>query len=247
MNRLKLRELTRKKLGETTGAFWSDDEIHEFINEGCRDIAMFAKCIRASGYISTSDCTTTTTSPGGTTETTMTAINPDILSITEVYFLLDGNDWIKLESITIDELDKDHDGWRTGAGRTFVNTTNGVVTYNYGSHPSVPFVYYWDREENLFGWYPPTDARQTTSNNMRVYFTKRHPDIASDNDNPLLPESLHLAVTDFAAAVGFETRGIIDRANDYWRKYNERLLTYITERKRERTDEEVIMKNYRNR
>jgi hypothetical protein len=241
MNRLQIRELARKKLGETTAAFWSDDEINGYINDGCRDISYNTKSIKASILISTSDCTENTTA-AGTSETSLLGIDPDIYSITEAYF--DSGRWMKMEPRTIQEMDLELPGWRNAVGRTV--TSNETASYNVGSTPGIPFIYYWDSELDVFGWYPPTSTLYTTSENIRIFYTKRHADMQADTSVPTLPEPMHLAITDYVCAIGYETRGQIERANDYWNKYRQRLLTYLAERQRQREDEDVVSKNYRN-
>jgi hypothetical protein len=245
MNRGQLRALARKKLGETTAAFWTDDEINGYINDACREITYLTKCLRANAYISTSSCTTNTTASGAS-ETTLTAIDPDIYSILEVYYNSQGSSWEKLEPKTRTEMDIEFPGWRNATGGVYVS---GATTYyNWRSSTGCPFVYYWDREENLFGWYPPTGDDEVTNNpsNVRVYFTKRHADLSGDLSTPQIPDTIHLAIIDFVVATGCETRSIIDRANDYWNKFNERLKTYMTERNREREDDDLVMKGYKN-
>jgi hypothetical protein len=245
MNRLQLRDLARKKLGETTGAFWTDAEINAFINDACRDASAMTKCVKGVVTISTSDCTANAT-VAGTNETTLTAIDPAMYSVTEVYFNSD-NRWSKLTPKTIVDMDTEYPGWRDTTGRTYTDPSTGTVTYNYGSTPGIPFLYYWSSELNLFGWYPATDTDNTTSDNMKLYITKRHADILSDAESPTIPEPLHLALIDFVAATGYETRGQIERANDYWNKYRQRLLTYMSERNKEQEDDGIVqMRNYRN-
>lgn len=245
MNRLQIRDLARKKLGETTGAFWTDDEMNTFINDGCRDISFQTKCLKADAYLTTSDCTANATL-AGTSEIALTGIDSDIYSITEVYFQDDQGDWEKMTPKSITEMDIDYPDWRSAVGRTYTDTTTGVVTYNFGSDPGLPFIYYWDYELNIFGWYPPSDTTYSASNNIHVYYVQKHSDISSNTDSPTLPEPLHLSVVDYVCATGFETRGQIERANDYWNKYRQRLLTYMAERNRMREDDDIVMRNYRN-
>lgn len=241
MNLLQLRDLSRKKMGETTAAFWTDDEVNLFINEACRSIAHYTKCIRRNAYISTSDCTQNTVS-AKTNEITLTIIDSLIDAPYEVYFLSNGINWIKLDLTTRSELDQEYTGWRDSVGYTYTDPSSGAITYNKSARPAQPLFYYFDTEENLFGWYPPTDTDNTLTSNLRVYYTKRPVTVSADADVPELPEQLHLCITDFACSMAFETRGIIDRANDYWRKTHERMLMYIAERGREREDEEILMR-----
>ena len=244
MQRSALRARIRKHLGETTSAFWTDTEINDYINDGCRDIAFKTKCIRSNGYITTSDCTQNTSTPG-TSEVAFTSIDSNILSILEVYFHESGENWIKLIPTSRTELDIVNPGWKDQVGRTYVD---GATTYyNYGSEPGTPTHYYWDREENLFGWWVPTDTEQTTSNNIRVYFCKQHTNLTGDTQEPQIPQPLELAIIDYAVATGLEDRQWLDRANDRWAKYASRITAYMVERNNEYSeDEDLIMKNYNN-
>lgn len=249
MNRGTIRDRIRKKLGETTSAFWTDTEIDDYINDGCRDIAFRTKCIRANVYYSTTDCTQTSavapaTGTSGTTEVSLLSISPDIYSILEVYFHEDGANWIKLDPTSRTELDIENQGWKDAVGYTKVD---GAITYyNYDNEAGTPIKYYWDREEDLFGWWVPTDTEQTNTNNMRIYYCKQHADLSGDNDEPTIPEPLQLAIIDYGIAQGLEDRQWLDRGNDRWDKYFKRLNSYMTERIREVEDEDLIMKNYRN-
>lgn len=245
MNRQQIRDLVRKKLGETTGAFWTDTEINGFINDACRDASAMTKCLKDVALISTSDCTANTT-VAGTSETSLLGIDENLYSITEVYFNSD-NKWSKLTPMAIVELDIDYPGWRDAIGRTYTDPSTGDITYNYASLPGIPFIYYWDKELDILGWYPPTDTDNTTSDNMKIYYTKKHADILADTESPSIPEPLHISLIDFCCATGYETRGQIERANDYWNKYRQRLLTYMTERNKEKEDDGLIQMrtNYR--
>ena len=249
MDRGTLRDRIRKKLGETTSAFWTDDEINDYINDGCRDIAFRTKCIRDNVYYSTTDCTQTSavapaTGTSGTSEVSLISIASDIYSILEVYFHEDGANWVKLDPTSRTELDIENPGWKDAVGYTYVDGT--TTYYNYGGEPGTPIKYYWDREEDLFGWWLPTDAEQTTTNNMRIYYCKQHANLSGDTDEPTIPEPLQLAIIDFGIAQGLEDRQWLDRGNDRWDKYFSRLNAYMTERNREVEDEDLIMKNYRN-
>ena len=53
MTRQRIRDLIRKRLGETTTAFWSDTELNNWINDAGHDIADKTKCVRQNGNITT--------------------------------------------------------------------------------------------------------------------------------------------------------------------------------------------------
>jgi len=243
MQRSEIRDRARKKLGETTAAFWTNEELNGYINDGCRDLSFRTKSIKANTYLTTADCAQNE-SGAAATEVTLTSIDPALYSVEQVYFLVDGTQWVRLKPYERDAMDIDYPGWRDAIGRTYVD---GPTTYyNYGSMPGTPILYYWDREEDLFGWWLPTDSTQSNSNNMRIYFTKRHTDLTGDTQEPQLPEPLTNAIIDYVIATGLEDRGWGDKANDRWNKYFKKIEDYRIETSRERTDEDTESRNYRN-
>ena len=244
MIRSAIRNKIRKKLGETTSAFWTNEELNVYINDGCRDISFRAKCIRGNTYVSTTDCTANIIAEG-TNEISFLSIDEDIYAVLEVYFHEAGQNWIKLDPTSRTELDINNQGWKDNVGRTYVDTTP-TTNYNWESEPGTPTHYYWDREEDLFGWWVPTDTEQTTANNIRIYYSKKHSDLSGDSDEPQIPEPLQLAIIDYGIAQGLEDRQWLDRGNDRWDKYFKRIEAYMSERCREVEDEDLIMKNYRN-
>jgi len=156
-----MRDLARKRLGETTAAFWSDAEINGWINLGCKDIAFRSKCLPD---------TVTFTPTTDTAEYTLSTVVPDCISITE----------------------------------------------------------------------------ESTTNAAEVHCCKTAPTLSSDSATSTLPENLHEAVVDFVVATGFSTRGWVDKENDAWQKFFTRIKEYMVERHRQREDESIISRNYRN-
>ena len=328
MNLLEIRTQARKRLGDASGAFWSDSEINTLINDGARDISFRTKCIRRNGYITTFSCDPNTDAPRSN-EYPLRDSFPNIYAVLEAYYFHD-DEWIRLQPKMRDDLDFESDAWRGNVGYTKSTTTtinynitnatqanpvqitavghgrsvddeviitliggmtelegnsylvNSVVDadnitlktlagvpvdstgfgaytsggilsynqitfeYNYNSKTSVPIEYYWSREEDIIGLNPPPDDSNAGANYLRVYRADVSTDITVDSEEPEIPEPLHRAIIDFVAAAGFEDRGWGDRANDQWTKYYNRLRDYEIERDRERHDEEIIMKNYRN-
>ena len=218
MNRLGIRTLIRKKLGESTAAFWTDVELNTWIDDGCDDLAFRAKCIKTNGKM------TTVTS---TMEYALSTYYPNLLSITEVYYYLDGSTWDKLEPTNRTELDEEEPGWKSAASGT-------------------PDRYYWDKEADVLGFYVKPNATNAGTNYAEVYYNKKHIDITDDTSTIDIPEPLHNAIIDYVVAIGLDTRGWGDRANDAWQKYFSKIRDYQIERSREREDDDLIMKNYRN-
>ena len=254
MTRLEVRTTVRYALGETTEAFWSDDQLNTYIQLGCSDVAWRTKCLRPQpggfttiGSISCDPNTVGTNS----NEYQLSTYFPNYYSVTEAYFLVDGQRWRRLEPTSREELDASFPGWQSVLGYKDINTSTGITTYNQNSITSIPNKYYWSREEDIIGLYPPPNTAQssaTTGQNMiKVYWTKDAPVLSSDSQDLYpIPLGLHLSVVDFATARGLEDRGWVDRANDSWEKYYKKISDYKTEKKVEREDDAIQSKGYRN-
>ena len=218
MTRLQIRDLIRKKLGETTAAFWTDTELNTWINDAGHDIAFKTKCQRTNGTFTTVE---------GTAEYTATSQFSTLISIFEVYYYQDGSSWEKLTPTTRTELDHLHPGWLSAANGT-------------------PYQYYFDREEDVIRLYVPPDSTNAGTDYCKVFYAYDYVDVTGDSTESPLPARLHDAQVDYVTALGFEQRGHGDKANDAWQKYYTKLKIYMGERSREKEDEEIVSKNYRN-
>jgi len=219
MNRQNIRDLARKNLGETTASFWTNAELNTWINDAGTDIAFETKSIRTNGYI--------TTVEDQEEYSISTDLDSALIAVAEVYFYQNATTWRRLEETNRERLKVEHPGWMSaGSG--------------------VPTQYYWSREEDLIGVYVPPDSTNAGTDYMRVYYSKAFTDLASDAAVPTLPEYLHMAMVHHVTATGYQQRGYGDKANDAWSKYHSRIAAYYKELKREREDEEIIMKPERN-
>jgi hypothetical protein len=244
MTRLELRNASRKRLGETTSAFWTDTEINDYINQACKDLAWRSKCLRAVGYLPVSSCTSNTVA-AASNEVTISTTLSTFFAINEAYFLFEGDNWVRMDPTFREELDIRNPLWQNLVGVTTTSTA-GVTTYNSGAVCGVPTMYYWNREEDVFGVYPPANADNSGSNYVKVYYTKNHTDLSADTSSPTLPTPLHPAIVDYVAATGLEDRGWGERANDMWMKYYKKINDYKVESRVEREDDNIVSKNYRN-
>lgn len=217
MTRQEIRDMARKRLGETTARFWSDVELNVWLDEGGHDIAFKTKSLR-------SNSTLTTTS--GTGEYSLSSIATGILSVLGVEYKQDAVNWVKLPATTRKILDRETPGWRN-------------------SNSSTPMSYYWDREENLFGVYPKPDSTNAGAY-CKVWYSYDYSDLSDDTASPTLPNFLHMAIAHYIVALGYETRGHGDKANDAWGKYYARIQEYLVEKGREREDDVDHTVNYRN-
>ena len=231
-----IRTLVRKRLGDTNATYWSNDELNTMINNACNDISFRAKCVKANGTLSSVDCTANATS-AGSNEYTLTGFGA-VYAILEASFMQNGTRWTPLDSTTRDELKESNSGWMQLVGYTSTDTA-GTTTYNYASQPGTPSSYYWSREENIFGLYPPPDT-DNTGDYIKIKYATKHTELTG-NTAPTIPERLHLAIVDFCVATGSEDRGYGEKSNDYWNKYRAKLQDYKVERQREREDEELVM------
>lgn len=256
MDLLEVRTVARYALGETTAAFWPDTQLNTYIQLGCSDIAWRTKCLRPQpgGFttIGVIGCDPNTTAPNSN-EYQLSTYFPNYYSITEVYFLIDGQRWRRLNPTSREELDSKFVGWQATLGYTDTSqvTSGGSIVYNQDSQTSIPISYYWSREEDMLGLYPPpSDAQSsaTTGQNMlKVYWTFDAPTLSSDTQSLYpIPLGLHLAAVDFCVARALEDRGWVDRANDSWEKYYKKITDYLAIKKSEREDDEITMKGYRN-
>jgi len=219
MTRLEIRNQIRRRLGETTAAFWEDAELNSWINDACTDLAFRAKCLPGNSKFSTL---------AGTSEYVISAlIATAIISLTEVYYLQDGTTWKKIDPINRTELDTEYPNWKSDDAGT-------------------PLFYYFDREEAIFGLYPKPNTVNAGTDYGEMYFQKAHVDLNADGESPQLSEYLQPAIVDYVVATGHDQRGWGDKANDAWTKYYTKIRDYRMERHREKEDEEIIMKNYRN-
>lgn len=218
MTRLQIRTLARKLLGETTTAFWTDTELNTNIDTACDDLAFRTKCLRANGKMTT---------VVDTAEYALLTAYPTAIAVLEVYYYLDGATWDKIDPKNRDELNIEYPGWKSAAS-------------------GCPFCYYWSREENIIGFFVKPNSTNAGVDYAEVYYAKMHTAIDSDTAAIDIPSALHLAIVDHVVATGFAQRGWGDKSNDVWQKYYSKINDYTIERRREREDEEIISKNYRN-
>jgi len=248
MTRKEIRDVARKRLGETTSAFWSDSELNLYINLGCKNIAWRTKCLRDIGFINIQSCEPNITAEVKTEWVISVALDPLAFAINEVYFKRENKDYKRLEPSSREELDIESEEWMSLVGWTYTDG-GGTIHYNYESETSEPLQYYWSREEDNIGIYPPPNDEHDGAP-LKIYYSKDHTDIADgsggDAQSPTLPTNLHLAAIDYTVASGLEDRGWGERSNDHWNKYMKKIQDYFVEKGTEREDEEIIMKNYRN-
>jgi hypothetical protein len=213
-----IRAMARKRLGEATGAFWSDTELNSWINSAGRDVAFKAKCIRVNVYFD---------SVQNQNEYSLSGIAPNIYSVLDVYFKVGGTTWKRLKPLANrEDLDMQYKGW--------MNAT-----------ASAPYAYFWDREEDLLIIHPKADALSTGTGYGRIFYARTFTDLANDDATPSIPEPLQLAMVDWVASLGYETRGYGDKANDAMQKYTAKIADYEKERNREKEDDEIISRSYR--
>lgn len=221
MTRKEIRDMVRKRLGETQGVFWSDTELNGWMQQAANEIAFKTKSIRASGVM-------TTTS--GVMDYIATDHFPGIIAALEVYYDIGASvqNFVKLEAFTDGrtQMDLEYPGW--------MNVQSGT-----------PVKYGHDHEENNLWFFPKPSATFAGSGRAKVFYARDHVAMANDNASSTLPEPLHLAIADWTASLGYESRGYGDKANDAMAKANGRMREYLTERKRQKEDQELVMRPYK--
>lgn len=214
MNRKEIRDLVRKKLGETTEAFWTDAELNSWIYLACVDVAYRTKALRKE---------TTITFPAEAESILTDSFATDLQGILSIVF--NGSTIKRLRAIPFDDLTDTYPQWRN-------------------IESSEPELYYHVKEMGLLGVYPK--IKDTENDNLNIVYTYKHPSISSDSASPLFDDFLHQAVVDNVVSVGMESRGWVEKAAASWNKYINTINDYLIESKRQKEDEEIIMKNYRN-
>jgi len=218
MTRKQIRDMARKKLGETTASFWSDTELNTWMDHGGDDVARKTKSIKTTGYITTEL---------DTYEYTISSSLPNYVAISELYLYQGGDNWEKLTCSSREEMDLRHPGW--------MSVDSGV-----------PMEYFTDNEEDKLYLYLPPDSDNAGSNYLKAIYARTYSPITNDNDSPNLPVFLHMTLVHYLTALGYESRGFGDKANDSWQKYYGRISEYYMERARAKEDEEIIMKPEQN-
>ena len=221
MTRAEIRSRARKKLGETTGVFWTDAEINGWMEDAQKDIVWRAKLKKTQG---------TFTTLANTARYAVSAILPNCLRILGKVWIYDSIDtkWHKVDYISEESLNVQYPDWP--------NTS-----------ASQPYLYIEDMDEDMFEFYPKPCTTCAGTNYARVDYCSKPTVMSSDSSIPDLDLAglLHPAVIDWVVATGFESRGYGDLANDHWSKYFDKIKAYLIE-KTNKEDEEIVMQNYRN-
>ena len=219
MTRERIRDLVRKRLGETTASFWSTTELNNWINDAGHDVAYRSKCIKKNGNVTTTE---------DDSEYTISSSFPNYVDVLEVYMYQDGATWKKISLTSRDRLDREIPGWKS-------------------ANSSTPRKYYYSKEEDVLGLYPAPDSDNSGTSYLEVYYADDYTDMSGDSDTPTdIPMALQLAMIDYVVAVGYETRGYGDKSNDAMGKYMSRIEAYKVEKNREEdTDEDDCTVSYR--
>jgi len=223
MTRREIRNLVRSKIQDLASRRIQNTDLDSWINDAGDDLAYKTKCLRTS---------TTATTTANAEYTISTDIADDVLAITEVYLYMDGSTWKKLTPTTRTELDVLHDGWMS-------------------TDAAVPDEYWYDIQLDLLGLYPKANSDNQGADYLKVYYAQTFTALTADTSTPTLPTTLHFAMVDYVTAVALESmssgdKSSIVRANNAWQTYYRKITSYLSESKREKEDEDIIMKGYRN-
>jgi len=130
MTRQEIRDIARKRLGETTSAFWTDTELNLYINLGCSNIAWRTKCLRGiSEAINVQSCDPNSTAVAVTEWSISSLIDAQAFAINEVYFKREGTTWRRLLSASREELDVETEEWQSLVGYTKVLDAGANLAY----------------------------------------------------------------------------------------------------------------------
>lgn len=214
MNRIQLKIAIRKKLGETTAVFWSEDDLEQWIEDAQLDIVWEARCNRQRSLA---------TSVASTVRYTLTALVANVLRINKVcIYNSTTSQWLKLIQKDQDFLDENYPGWEsTDAG--------------------TPMYYVYDTDVNEFIIWPKANTAHVGTNYLEIYNATRPTAIATDADSSDLPDVLHKAVVEYVVAEGLESRGYQDIAEVHWNRYYGRIESYLTGKDFEE-DGKVVMR-----
>jgi len=222
MTRKEIRTLIRTRIGEPIARYFQNLEIDTWINDAGNDIAFRTKCLRSTDLMTTTSAAEYTIS---------TDIDDDILSIYDVYLYRDGSKWWKLDATTQDELDIIQNGWKS-------------------FDASTPTKYWYDVQLDALGLYPKPNSSNQGAGYVKVYVNQKFTHLTADSGTPVLPVPLHLAMVDYGTAIGLDARADknaeIVKSNNAWMQYYKKIQQYLSESRREKTDEQLIMKSYRN-
>jgi hypothetical protein len=109
---------------------------------------------------------------------------------------------------------------------------------------SLPQKYIYNVEENYLYLWPAPSSDYDGTNYIKGFYCYEPTDLTTDGQTPEIPSTLHDAIVEYVKIVGFESRGMGDRANNSRQLYISMIKDYIIERSRE-DDEEIIMRNER--
>lgn len=218
MNRLEIRSLVRKNLGETTAAFWSDVELNSYINLAGHDVTYLTKCIRTNSYVTTVE---------DQMEYVPSVVLDRCIAILEVYLKTTGTTWLRLNPMTRRELDERFQGW---------------LSWDSGT----PTKYQVDIEEDVLRLLNPPDALNAGTDYLRVFYAQDFVELTDDDEVPDFTQELQNAMVDYVVGYGYQQRGWNEKSTASFTIYASKLRQYIVERNRRKEDEEIVMKSYRN-
>jgi hypothetical protein len=214
MTRGVIKSTARKKLGESTAVFFTNDDIEQWINDSLIDIVWQTRCYRARVYATTT---------ADTLRYTLTTLIPNTLRINQVRIYSDELlQWRRLDQKDYDFLDK-------------------VYPYWVSNDAADPLYYVYDRELNEFILFPKCPDDYVGANYLEVYHSPMPTPLTDDNQTTTdVPEQLHPAIIEYVVATGLEGRGYQDIADNHWLKYQGKLNSYMAQRELEE-DEEICM------
>ena len=219
MTRGDIKQIARKKLGETTAVFFTDEDLNLWITEAQIDVVWNTRCKRQRTL-----CTTT----ADTLRYTLTQLLPNVLRLITVRIYSSQLDkWRRLYEKDYDFLDDRYPQW---------------MSYD----AATPLYYIYDREIDELILFPKCQSDYVGVNYLEVYNSPLPIVLTQDAETPApdIPIQLHPALVEYVVATGLEARGYQDIADNHWVKYQQKWTGYMTQREIEE-DEEICMRGGR--
>ena len=217
MTRGQIKTVARKKLGEATAVFFTEDDLNQWFTDGCIDVVWKSRCKRVRTLCSTI---------ASTLRYDLNTLIPNCLRIISVRIYSSSNtQWRRLCEKTYDFLDQAYPQWESYSA-------------------AVPLYYVYDRQINNTGeliLFPMAQSDYVGTNYLEVYNSQYPTVLTNDAQTPSdIPTMLQQAIIEWIVATGLEARGYQDIADNHWTKYNDKLVSYLTQNSLEE-DEEICM------
>lgn len=221
MTRGQIKTTVRKKLGESTAVFFTEDDLNQWFTDACIDVVWKSRCKRTR--------TLCTTLPD-TLRYDLTSLIPNCLRIISVrVYSSEQQQWRRMIEKNYDFLDQMYPMWES-------------------YQAAVPLYYVYDRQINITGefiLFPKCQSDYVGSGYLEIYNSTYPTVLTDDSQTPEdIPTMLQQAIIEWMVATGLEARGYQDIADGHWTKYEQKIVSYEAQTNLEE-DEEICMRGGR--